>query len=247
MRVPPSELPNLIKTFAETGEGPKDETAKLTQTMIKAGIDPSGPEGQRLYLALAKKIAEHPEPTRVDVSVKTGESLAKEIGPMMAESRASALGAIETVDTVGRIATAIDKGIVTLGPTATLRNKIDQVALLMGVAGNTTEERLVNTRQVIRGMAQFAVTARKALKGQGQVSDFEGKLLIKAEAGEIGDMTLPELKAFLAVTDRLARRQYRQHQENVNKMKKRKDMSELAEFYEVPDLPAGGPWEKYKK
>jgi predicted membrane chloride channel (bestrophin family) len=117
---------------------------------------------------------------------------------------------------------------------------IDQVAVLLGVTGADTQERLVNTRQVIRGLAQFAVSARKALKGQGQVSDFEGKLLVRAEAGNIDDFTLPELQAFLAVTDRLARRQYEQHVSNVKKLRSRKDLSDLADFYDVPPLPAAG-------
>ena len=166
---------------------------------------------------------------------------------MMAESRASALGALETVDAVGRIGQAIEKGVVTLGPLATVRNKTDQIALLLGVGGQTTAERLVNTRSTIRGLAQFAVSARKALKGQGQVSDFEGKLWMRAEAGEIDDMTLPELKSFVAVTNRLARRQYQMHQENLKKMRGRKDLEGVAPFYDVPELPAGKPWENYQK
>ena len=170
------------------------------------------------------------------VDIKMGESLGKEIGPMMTESRSSALGAIETLDAVGRARTAIDKGMVTLGPTATIRNKIGQVSQMLGVGGADNEERLVNTRNVMRSLAQFSLGARKQLKGQGQVSDFEGKLIVKAESGEIDDMTMPEIKTFLSVTDRLAQRQYEQHQHNLKTMKGNSKLKELAPFYEVPEI-----------
>jgi hypothetical protein len=171
------------------------------------------------------------------VDIKMGESLSKEIGPMMTESRASALGAIDTIDTVGRARKAIESGLVSVGPTATIRQKIGQVAQMMGVGGKDNEEQIVNTRNVIRSLGQFSLAARKSLKGQGQVSDFEGKLLIKAESGDIEDMTIPELKSFLSVTDRLAHRQYDAHQHNLKTMKSNPKMSEAAPFYEVPELP----------
>lgn len=178
--------------------------------------------------------------TVIHLDQKTGEGLAKEIGPMMMASRDAASGAIETIDSVDRIKTAIDTGAVTLGPGATVRNTINQVAQLLGVGGKNAQEQLVNTREVIRGLAQFSLSARKALKGQGQISDFEGRLLLKAEAGEIGDMTLPELKRFVDVTERLARRQYDLHQQNLSKMRQHKDLADMAVFYDVPKIAPPG-------
>ena len=181
------------------------------------------------------------KPNQPLVELKVGESLAKEIGPMMGESRSAALGAIETIDTVGRARAAIDNGMVNVGPTATIRQTIGQVAQMLGVGGKDNEEQIVNTRNVIRSLGQFSLAARKQLKGQGQVSDFEGKLLIKAESGDIEDMTLPELKSFLAVTDRLAHRQYDLHQQNVKTMKANPKLAEVAPFYDVPALSAQKP------
>ena len=177
------------------------------------------------------------DPNRAAVEVNLGKGLPEEISKIASESRASAMSAIETTDAANRIEQAIEGGEVNLGPTATIRNKVDQFAQLVGVGGENTAERLVNTRNTIRGLAQFAVGARKALKGQGQVSDFEGKLLIKAEAGEIDDMTLPELKAFLGVTRRLADRQYKSHQDLVGRMRKMEGGEKAAPFFEVGELP----------
>ena len=230
------------KQLAQAPHKPEKED-EFTRMMRAAGIDPAGPEAQRLTKSRLDKMTSHPPAPSVKVDVKTGESLGKEIGPMVAESRASALGALDAINTASRIKTALSAGNVTLGPTATVRNQIDQIAQVMGVAGRNTEEKLVNTREVTRGLAQFTIAARKALKGQGQVSDFEGRLLLKAESGEIDDFTIPELKAFIATTDRLARRQYGLHKSNVDVMRKRPDLANLVPFYEVPALPAaeGGP------
>lgn len=183
-----------------------------------------------------KKVRESVEKSPM-VSVTLGKEVDKEIGQQMTESRNTALGAIDTVDAANRIDQALTSGAVTLGPTATIRNKADQVSQLLGVGGRDVTERLVNTRNVIRGLAQFAVAARKQLKGQGQVSDFEGRLIMKAEAGEIDDMTMPELKSFVQVTRRLAERQYQQHQMNLERFRATPDMQNRVPFFEVPPLP----------
>ena len=215
----------------------------LTQALVAAGIDPKSPEAQALFKARANKLATHAPAQSVSVKVdqKTGESLAKEIGPMMSESLAGAQGAVQTVDTVSRIKKAIEGGNLSIGPTATIRQQANQIAQILGVAGKSTEESLVNTREVMRGLAQMAVQARKGLKGQGQVSDYEGKLLQRAEAGEVQDFTIPELKSFVATTERLANLQYKEHQRRVGVMQKNPNLREITPFYEAPAMPQGQP------
>lgn len=210
------------------------QPTEFEKALKAAGIDPASPEGQRLAKERLSKMTTHPAAASVKVDVKTGESLGKEIGPMVSESRASALGALQAGETAQRVRKALETGNVTLGPTATVRNTIDQLAYTMGVPGNNAEERLVNTRQVARGLAQFTIAARKSLKGQGQVSDFEGKLLQRAESGAIDDFTIPELKSFIDVTERLAKIQHGMHERNVDVMRKQGNLKNLVPFYEVP-------------
>jgi hypothetical protein len=194
------------------------------------------PQAQRDFLLSEKKAGK--TDVNVKVDTKVGEGVAKEIGPMLMESRNSALGALDAVATAGRISDAISTGKVNIGPGAKLRTAADQVAQVLGAGGADTAERLVNTRQVGRGLAQFTITARKSLKGQGQVSDFEGKLIQRAESGEIDDFTMPELKAFVDLTERLARRQYEQHGVNIEAMKKEPATRGMVPFYTVPEMPA---------
>lgn len=176
----------------------------------------------------------------VKVPIKVGESLANKVGDIASEGRNAASGAADIVTTVGRVKSALDSGNLNLGPGSTVLNKVDQVAQVLGVGGRTTEERLVNTRNVTRGLAQFALGARKQLKGQGQITEYEQKLLERAEAGNIGDFTVPELKDFLTVTDKLARKTHAEHKRIIGVMANSKDESVrgLVPYFDIPDLPA---------
>lgn len=176
--------------------------------------------------------------TEVHVGDKAGVKLAENAMENLKESHVNAMGATDILDGVVRINSAISKGNVTLGPGATIRNSIGQVANLLGVQGKTEEERLVNTRETIRGLAQFAVNARKLLRGQGQVTENEQKLLIRAESGEINDFTLPELKSFLTTTERLANKSISNHQRMMDVARKKPELQGYLDFYELPSQPA---------
>jgi hypothetical protein len=176
----------------------------------------------------------------VKVPVNVGNSLAGQVGDIAKEGRVAASGAVDVVGTVDRISQAIDQGNVNLGPTATLRTKADQFAQVIGIGGKSTEERLVNTRNAIRGLAQFTVNARKSLKGQGSITADEQKLLAKAESGEIDDFTIPELKEFLKVTERIARKTHDEHRRVIGVMANSKDenVRSLVPYFDIPDMPA---------
>jgi hypothetical protein len=200
---------------------------------------------RKTYDEAIKKATTSSPVAQVDVKVpiKLGESLAGKVGDIATEGRASASGAVDIVNTVGRVRGALASGNVNLGPGSTVLNRIDQVAQVMGVGGKDTEERLVNTRNTMRGLAQFTVGARKSLKGQGQVSDYEGKLLTRAESGDIGDFTMPELKDFLKVTERLARKAHAEHKRIIGVMGSSKDeaIKGLVPYFDIPDLAPETP------
>lgn len=213
----------------------------LAQLLAEREALPQGDPRRATYDAAIGKATTAQPLANVDVKVntKTGESLAGQVGNIATEGRATASGAIGIVDTVGRVRSALEGGNINLGPGATIRNKADQVAEILGVGGESTAERLVNTRNTIRGLAQFTVGARKSLKGQGQVSDYEGKLLTRAESGEIDDFTVPELKDFLKVTEKLARQAHKEHKRIIGVMSNSKDESVrgLVDYFDVPDMP----------
>lgn len=214
----------------------RGDEAEMGRILDQAGITDQK-QRQAVFTALAQKKASHQPAASVNVSL--GKGLADKASDIAAAGRDAAAGAVDIVATVDRVSKALESGNVNLGPGSTVLNKVDQVAQILGVGGKDTSERLVNTRNVIRGLAQFAVGARKAYKGQGQVSDYEGKLIQRAEAGEINEFTIPELKDFLKVTDRLARKAHSEHKRIIGVMGKSQDeaVRGLVPYFDIPDLP----------
>lgn len=170
--------------------------------------------------------------------IKTGESIAKEIGPMVAKSKASADSAVNQMNIANRIDSAIKSGKVITGPAANQRLAISQIGEVLGVSGKNNQETLSNTRTVVQGLAQFSLEGRSLLKGQGQVSDYEGKLLQKAVSGDISDLTIPELKVITGTARRVADAQYKEHKRIMGVMEARPDLQGMSEFYKPADMPA---------
>lgn len=171
------------------------------------------------------------------VEIKTGESAAKEIGPMLKESRDEAVGALEQVDAALRIKKALDAGAVMAGPTATLRLRGAQIAAMLGIGGKDTTEAITNTRNAIRGLAEFTISVRKKLRGQGQVTEYEQKTLQKAYSGEIEDLTVEEIRVIANLTERLGRLSYKQHEQQLENMRNTPELRGLVPFYSVPAMP----------
>jgi hypothetical protein len=189
------------------------------------------PEYQKYAKELARSGASN---VSVKVDNKLGEGLAKEVGPMVADSATMAKGAQQAIANAESIIKAIDSNKVIAGPGATLRLRGAQIGQMLGVTGKDVNETITNTRSLIQGLAQSTVAARSALKGQGQVSDFEGRLLEKAASGNIDDMTVEEIRAVVNVNKRLAQKQLSNHGELIGKLKSRDATSGIADLFDVP-------------
>lgn len=175
--------------------------------------------------------------SKPSVQVKVDTGLTDNIKDIVAGSYNSAKGAVQTMDAANRIASAVNSGQVNIGPGATVKQTLDQVSNVLGVGGKDADERLANTRQVMRGLAQFTLGARKQLAGQGPITDFETRVLNKAESGEIDQLTAPELKALVDVTARASKAAYNEHQRIVGVMGKHERHKEIVPYYQVPALP----------
>ena len=165
---------------------------------------------------------------------KMGEGLAKEVGPMMSASTAAAQGAIQQAKIAQDIDSAISSGKVIAGPGANIRLIGAQIGQLSGLGGKDNAETLSKTRETIQGLAKFTLAGRSALKGQGQISDFEGKLLMRAESGNIEDLTIPEIQVLTKVARRVADAQYKEHNRKMSVLRKNPELSGVADFYDVP-------------
>jgi hypothetical protein len=173
-----------------------------------------------------------------NLSVNTDRSFGSQLGGNAASilntSYTAAQGGLQTIDTANQIRHALDTGKVSAGPGATAIQTMNQV-----FGGDP--QKLVATRQTIQGLAKLALSARGALKGQGQISDYEGKLLLKASSGDIDSMSVPEIRAITDVADRAARIAIKQNEVNVNRARNVPGSNNVVDFYTVPMPPAYQP------
>lgn len=170
---------------------------------------------------------------QVRVDNKMGESLAGQVGPMAKDSRVQADGAVKMFDAADRIERALNSNKVLAGPGAAQVQTVRQFAQMVG-GGN--DEGIRQTRQVIKSLAQMAVEARKQLQGQGQVTESEAAAVARADAGDINDLTVGELRDLVTLTKRAAHYTAKGHSDIVKQLGSNPGTAGLVPFYQVPRM-----------
>jgi len=169
--------------------------------------------------------------------VKMGESLGAQVGPMMKDSTSIAEGAVKQVDAAQRIVKAIDGDKAFSGPLSGSRLKVAQVGQMLGVGGKDEAEKIANTRATMRGLAELTLQGRQQMKGQGAITESEGKLAERAMSGDIEDLTAAEIKQLAKASERSARFNYNEHQRKLKVMQGNPSLQGIAPFYEGPSMP----------
>jgi hypothetical protein len=159
-----------------------------------------------------------------------GSNLGEGAAKILDTSAAAAQSGLKTITTVNQLKSALDSGKVSAGPGATFGQVGRQI-----FGGDP--DKIVATRQAIQGLAQLTLAARGQMKGQGQISDYEGKLLAKATSGDIDSMTVPEIRAIADVADRAARMAIRTNKGYVDKARKVPGSGSMPDFYNVDEPP----------
>jgi hypothetical protein len=140
------------------------------------------------------------------VQVNTDKSLAGKVGDIFSAELPAANASVDAIVAVGDIRKAISSNKVIVGPGATVRKTLAQVAQVY--AGGTNDKQLANTRAAIQGLADLALTARARLKGTGSISNYEQETVEKATTGKIDDLTIPEIQVLADVVERNAKSTY---------------------------------------
>jgi len=169
--------------------------------------------------------------TNINVSATNtpaGKSLAEPVGKLAAASLGKAEGATEIMNAANSVRDALNTGNVIAGPGAGIRTKFAQVLEMAGVGD---KEKLTATRTAIQGMADLTLQSRAELKGQGQITDAETKLLERARSGDIADMTIAELQTVVNVSQRLAGRLWSNHQTLLGTMEKDPAARDVYKYY----------------
>jgi len=231
------------------------EPNRLLMMGSESMMTPSAPEGTpadirtlQAYLAMSpedraafEKLQGLNKPTtNINVSATTspaGKSLAAPIGQRAEASLVKAEGAADIMNTANTVREALNTGNVIAGPGAGIRTKFAQVLELAGVGD---KEKLTATRTAIQGMADLTLQSRAELKGQGQITDAETKLLERARSGDIADMTIAELQTVVNVSQRLAGRLRSNHQTLMDTMKNDPAAADVYRYY-TPTAPMPQP------
>lgn len=225
----PVAMAELAKTRAET-----------LAPAVRESIDFSNltPDQQKTFQSL--QILKKPPAAVTNVNVSNiDKSAAAELGKLVPDLYNQANSAASQLTELPRYQAALDNAIT--GPFAEQRLSTARVASALGFTG----DKAVNaTREVIQGLSEMALKSRTMLTGQGQITEGEQKLLIKARSGDI-DFTKGELKTIFNVADRAAKAQYNQSRKLLESASKQSPTAQM--FLEnmqplaVPDAPAARP------
>lgn len=183
------KLPHEVNAMRPTSIRETEEFARMT------------PEQQAMHLELQK----NQRPTTT-VNVDQGDkTLYKEAPAIILKAKDDANAAVDRLIGVQNARANLDKAIVGTGANARLG--LERLGSFIGATGKDSKERLQSTTALIQQNAQFALDARKFLAGQGQITENEQKLLMKAQAGDIS-FTKEEWDTLLGVFERAARANY---------------------------------------
>jgi hypothetical protein len=174
--------------------------------------------------------------TTLRVENKAGDSLAGQVGGIVNETRLKATGALKTVETTDQMLAALNRGGAFIGPGATAKTAIARLSTALGVAGQDTQEKLRNTRQLVQGLAKIGLAAREQLRGTGTITDSENAALEKAESGNIDEMTEGELRDLISVSRKSAALAIESHRANLGSMAQNPATAASARFYEIQGL-----------
>lgn len=168
------------------------------------------------YLAAKGAIARAGK-TDVNLSVNTDRTLygevAKGIGEDIVNSRVQARNALSTIQNVQQMADILRSGNFISGPGANAEVLIGQIGEKFGVAGKDQAEKIANTRSMIQAMAKSELSVAGEMKGQGQITENERKLIARAASGDI-TMTPGELRTLGQSLDKTARSRIRSSNQN---------------------------------
>lgn len=203
----------FAETFGKLAEAGRAETmapaeleAKKRQnvpTAIQEAIDYQKltPQQQQTFQAL--QVLKKPPAAVTNVNVTNLEKSASgELAKLIPDLYEQGNSAASQLQDIPRYREALKSGIV--GPLADVRFGAARYANLFGFTG---DKAVVATRELVQGLSEMALKSRSSLTGQGQITEGEQKLLIKARSGDI-NFTKGEMEAIFNVADRAARSQY---------------------------------------
>jgi hypothetical protein len=207
-------------------------------------LDPLGNATVNQPLVGAKKEIAAAGATKIPVNVNTEKTLlgniADKVADQVAAGTSQAQASVGTLRNLEQLNAALDSGKITTGPGAGSEIFVRQVAEKLGVGGKDNAEILANTRSAMQSLAKQELSAAELMKGQGQITENERKLIARAAGGDI-TMTEPELRALSGTLEKAARWTIQRNASNVQNLGQNPNASVLMPFMTVPEPQRGAP------
>ncbi len=227
--------PGVLRAAAKD-QAPDD----FQRALAAAGIDPASPVARKLAMDRLTKLSTHQPATQVSVNTEKPllNTVAQGLGKQIDDSLGAAKAATSAISTAQTLRAAVDSGKLVSGPGATFRVLGLQVGQMLGVGGKDGAEILANTRTAIKSMAQAELDAAQQMKGQGQITESERDIIRRAAAGNIDDLTAPEIRLLSDAMEKTGRFKIAQHKNNVKGLANMPGAAPLLPFYQVDEPPA---------
>lgn len=226
------------------------------QKPVEGYLIPDGNGGwrvdQTLFDAASRLKATGAPKVNVSPTIKVGQTFGEDVAKAAAgtlTSRVSAAAdAPQTAQAANQILSALDSGKVLAGPGTKYKIAAAQIF------GNDPKQ-LEATRATIQGLAKLSMQGRQSLKGQGQISDYEGKLLANAMSGNIDDMTTEEIRLIANGAKKNAAYIYAQGKKAADDLKALPEFGRITSAFDLPEMPddapssaiSGGGWSAQRK
>jgi len=171
--------------------------------------------------------------SKYDFSNMLGKSVS-DVAPILIASKTATGGAIQQADAANRIIQSLDSNKIFTGAGANQKLQAAQIGQMLGVTGGKTEEIVANTRTAIQGLAQLTLQGRKQMRGEGAITESEGKLAERAMSGDVS-LTAGELRILANAAKRSAKFTYDQHQSMMGALAK--DSPNSVPYYQLEVNP----------
>lgn len=186
----------------------------------------------------ARFLSQKAEQAKQPLEIKMGGGVASQIGPILKENQVAASGAALQIDAADRIISAVNTGKVLSGPLTTPVLRAAQIGNVLGITGKDTNEVIANTRRAVRGLAEMTLQGRKSMRGEGAITESEGKLAERAFSGDIGDLTNEEIKILANASKRAAQFTLGEYNKKLDALEKNPEVSSIVPFFRVNVMPS---------
>jgi hypothetical protein len=208
-------------TYKPLATNPKEDTLTGDFKDYKQAVA-QGYKGQFIDYQREMANLKAPKAPQMTVNVNPEKAFAAAIGPIAAknigDSQDQAVAAQGTLSLVDSVRSAVNSGTVLMGPGAAIRQSGMRVGQIVGAGTQGSADTLARTKQVEQGLAGLELEAAQLMKGQGQITESERKIIRKAAAGEIQDLSPKELDVALTAIERNAKRKIAMHASRISQM-----------------------------